>query len=308
MLLFLYNLIRWFNFHRGFVSRCRLDLSHAVLCKTFRFLYKFLIQVVWVSFLGHNFSFFVVLQVHVTKNVSWFVRFWLATTAFVITFLNYFLIHACTDLRMLLINYVLLIVFARAKDELRLTPLSPKAYSRLDITFIRLRILHRLSNNGRFNELLLDILIVMLALFVEVSLLELWCTLDRRWVFFGLLLVRTLKEKVCHHRATTSVHSHHVPAHLNLLLPVHLSVLAATWRFHFNWMLPLLQLPDYDQSMNWLYHFRPMLYCWCWTIEIKLLLMKSLEYILSHGVLGLQNLQNGELLGDYSRKKKILSV
>lgn len=81
---------------------------------------------------------------------------------------------------MLAINYVLLIVFARAEDELRLTPLNPKAYSRLDITFIRLRILHQLSINGRFVELLLDILNVMLAFFVEVSLLELWCTLDRR--------------------------------------------------------------------------------------------------------------------------------
>ena len=135
----------------------------------------------------------------------------------------------------MLVTYdVLLIVFARAKDELRLTPLNLKAYSRVVIPFIRLRILHPLSKNGRLYELLLDILDVMLAFFVEVSLLELWCTLDRRLFIFGLLLVCTLKEKVCHHWATASVHSHHVPAHLNLLLLVHFSVPAASWRFHSN--------------------------------------------------------------------------
>ena len=96
----------------------------------------------------------------------------------------------------------------------------------------------------------------MFALFVKISFLEVWCALDRRWAVFGrLLLARTLEEKVCHHGATTFVHSHHVPAHLNLLLLVHLFVLEASRRFHGNRTLPWTRLSNYDQSMNWLSHY-----------------------------------------------------
>ena len=96
----------------------------------------------------------------------------------------------------------------------------------------------------------------MFALFVRISFLELWCALDRRWGVFGrLLLAPTLEEKVCHHGATTFVHSHHVPAHLNLLLLVHLFVLEASRRFHSNRTLPGTRLSDNYKSMNWLSHF-----------------------------------------------------